>query len=47
MHVSGMMTGLPAFAARVLAQVPQARIDRDTLGMLRNTAKGKLPPVWE
>ncbi len=46
-RVSGMMTGLPGFAARVLEQVPETRIDKGTLGMLRDTANGKLPPVWE
>jgi hypothetical protein len=46
-HVSGMMTGLPEFAGKVLEQVPAARIDSDTLAMLRDTANGKLPPIWE
>jgi hypothetical protein len=46
-RVSGMMTGLPEFAAKVLEGVPEARIDSDTLAMLRDTANGKLPPVWE
>ncbi|KFI08357.1 hypothetical protein [Massilia sp. BSC265] len=45
-HVSGMMTGLPEFAGKVLEQVPAARIDRDTLQMLRDTAKGQLPLIW-
>ena len=43
-RVSGMMTGLPEFAARVLAHVPAARIDGDSLRMLRDTANGQLPP---
>lgn len=46
-RVSGMMTGLPEFAARLLEGVPETRIDKDTLAMLRDTAKGRLPPVWE
>lgn len=46
-RVSGMMTGLPEFAARVLEGLPETRIDGATLAMLRDTANGKLPPVWE
>lgn len=46
-RVSGMMTGLPEFAGRLLEQVPAARIDRDSLRVLQDTAKGRLPPVWE
>jgi hypothetical protein len=45
-RISGLMTGLPDFAAKVLEHVPAARIDKDSLQMLRATAKGQLPPVW-
>lgn len=45
-HVSGMMTGLPEFASKVLEQVPATHIDRDTHRILRETSKGQLPPSW-
>jgi len=46
-RVSGLMTGLPDFAARILEQAPGEAVDGDTLRMLRDTAKGRLPPVWD
>jgi len=45
-RVSFFLMGLPAFAAQVLRQVPEACIDKEALQALRETANGQLPKVW-
>jgi hypothetical protein len=45
-RIPAMMRGLPAFAALLLAHVPQAVADPFTQDVLDATAAGAPPPVW-
>jgi hypothetical protein len=44
-RVSVMHIGLPEFAGLLLAHAPPGVIDPETLGILQETAAGRLPPV--
>jgi hypothetical protein len=45
-RVSAMLMGLPEFAQHVLAHVPPGRFDEKTAELLRATAAGNPPSVW-
>lgn len=45
-RISAMLTGLPAFARTLLAQVPRGAIDDDAHALLRETERGRPPSVW-
>lgn len=45
-RVSGLLIGLPIFAAHVLAQVPSGRIDATARGKLEAAAQGRLHKLW-
>ncbi|MBV8033923.1 hypothetical protein [Roseateles sp.] len=45
-RLSVMLMGLPEFARHVLAYVPAERMDPGTIALLRQTAAGYPPSVW-
>jgi hypothetical protein len=46
-RISAMLRGLPEFAAALLAHIPRTVIDDASYRVLRETAEGKLPSIWE
>lgn len=46
-RISAMLLGLPEFAAAVLAHVPRHAIDDASHGLLRETAEGNPPSIWD
>jgi hypothetical protein len=46
-RISAMLLGLPEFAVAVLAHVPRSAIDDASYGVLRDTAEGNPPSIWE
>jgi len=45
-RLSVMLMGLPTFAQLLLAHAPRQSIEKNTLGILQNTAEGNPPSVW-
>jgi hypothetical protein len=45
-RISAMLVGLPEFASLLLAHAPSQAIEADTSPILRATAAGQPPPVW-
>jgi hypothetical protein len=46
-RISAMLRGLPEFAAAVLAHVPRHVIDQASYDVLRDTAAGNPPSIWQ
>lgn len=45
-RISGLLTGLPVFAAHVLEHVPAHRLDATARGKLEAAAQGRLHKLW-
>ena len=46
-RISIMMTGLPAFARLLMERALDVSIDPAAIPILKQTAKGELPPMWQ
>jgi hypothetical protein len=46
-RISVMLMGLPEFARVLLENVPEFRIEKNTLPVLQRTAEGNPPSLWE
>ena len=45
LRISAMLTGWPELAQALLALAAHARMDEETRGLLRDAARGELPPI--